>query len=558
MSYNLQNIDPTLAKEWHPKNNKPLTPNDVTPNSGKKVWWLCKHGHEWQAVINNRRKGTGCPYCSGRFATYDNNLSALYPNIAKQWHPQKNIGLKPIDVKPGSHKKVWWLCSEKHEWEATVKNRVLGRGCPYCAGKLPTPETNLAILFPEVAIEWHPTKNKNLHPRHYLPQSNKKVWWKCNRGHEWPARIQDRTTGKNSCPYCSPKTSQIEIRIYCELKYLIPNVFWREKIDNLEVDIYLPNEKIAIEVDGYHWHRNRQKYDKFKKRSLEEIGLVLVRVREKPLKRIGQYDVIFSSKWTDIKIIHNLISNLRPLLPIECSTRLDTYLKSERLCNSKDFRIIISHLPGPSPENSLQSKFPQISKEWNFDKNSPLLPIQFSPQSNKRVWWRCEKSHEWQALIYSRVKGNNCPYCSGRFATPENNLQNLKPEIAKEWHPTKNKNLTPETVTPFSHKRVWWKCSKGHEWQAQVSNRVNARGCPFCSGKRPSKEYNLKALHPNFALEWNERRNGSLTPEEVTPGSGKKVWWQCSKGHEWIAAIYSRVAGNDCPYCAGRKKIISQ
>ena len=69
------------------------------------------------------------------------------------------------------------------------------------------------------------------------------------------------------------------------------------------------------------------------------------------------------------------------------------------LINNKDFRKILSHLPGPSPENSLLTKFPQISKEWNFDRNSPLLPIQFSPQSNKRMWWRCEKSHEWQALI---------------------------------------------------------------------------------------------------------------------------------------------------------------
>ena len=128
----------------------------------------------------------------------------------------------------------------------------------------------------------------------------------------------------------------------------------------------------------------------------------------------------------------------------------------------------------------------------------------------------------------SRVKGNNCPYCSGRFATPENNLQIIKPEIAKEWHPTKNKNLMPEDVTPFSHTKVWWQCDEGHEWQAQVSNRVNAKGCPFCSGKRPSKEYNLKALHPILAIEWNESKNRPLSPEEVTPGSGKKVRLQCS------------------------------
>jgi hypothetical protein len=555
MSYTLQRIDPALAKEWHPKNNKPLTPNDVTPNSGKKVWWLCKHGHEWQAIINNRRKGTGCPYCSGRNASQDNNLSTLYPTIAKQWHPKKNGDLKPLDVKPGSHKKVWWSCPEGHEWESTVKNRVLGKGCPYCAGKLPTPKTNLAILFPEVSMEWHPTKNKNLIPRHYLPQSNKKVWWKCNRGHEWQARIQDRTTGKNSCPYCSHQTSQVEIRIYCELKNILPQVLWRRRINGIEIDVFLPEEKIAIEIDGYYWHRDRKKADWLKQEKIKNLGLRIIRVREKPLKKLSDNDSIFPSKYyDDKKVVDGLIKNLIPIVHQKHQTKLQSYLKGKGLINNKDFRKILSHLPGPSPENSLQSKFPQIAKEWNFVRNSPLLPVQFSPQSNKRMWWRCEIGHEWQALICSRVKGNNCPYCSGRFATPENNLQILKPDTAKEWHPSKNKKLKPEDVTPFSHKKVWWKCEKGHEWQAQISNRVNARGCPFCSGKRPSKEYNFKALHPSLALEWNKSKNGSLVPEEVTPGSGKKVWWQCSKRHEWIAAIYSRVAGNGCPYCAGRKK----
>jgi hypothetical protein len=55
-----------LAKEWHPTKNGDLTPDDITYGSGKKVWWLCKSKHEYQAVVYNRTgNNSGCPYCAG-------------------------------------------------------------------------------------------------------------------------------------------------------------------------------------------------------------------------------------------------------------------------------------------------------------------------------------------------------------------------------------------------------------------------------------------------------------------------------------------------------------
>ena len=65
------------------------------------------------------------------------NLAVLYPEIAEQWHPTKNGDLTPNDVTPGSHKKIWWICNEGHEWDAAVSGRVgsknrKGQGCPKC------------------------------------------------------------------------------------------------------------------------------------------------------------------------------------------------------------------------------------------------------------------------------------------------------------------------------------------------------------------------------------------------------------------------------------------
>ncbi len=138
-NYNLQKLFSDLAKEWHPTKNDSLTPRDVTPNSGKKVWWRCSKNksHEWGAIISDRNRGRGCPYCAGRKARIDNCLKTVNPQLAKEWHPTKNDSLTPRDITPFSNKKVWWLCSknQNHEWDAIINNRNVGRGCPYCFKK---------------------------------------------------------------------------------------------------------------------------------------------------------------------------------------------------------------------------------------------------------------------------------------------------------------------------------------------------------------------------------------------------------------------------------------
>ena len=62
----LETLNPTLAEEWNYEKNGTLTPDQVTAGSNKKVWWKCKFGHEWEAIVGSRSKGHGCPFCSGR------------------------------------------------------------------------------------------------------------------------------------------------------------------------------------------------------------------------------------------------------------------------------------------------------------------------------------------------------------------------------------------------------------------------------------------------------------------------------------------------------------
>lgn len=122
---------PKLTSEWSEK-NLPLTPDQITYGSNKKVWWTGACGHEWQASPKSRSFGEGCPICSGaRVIPGINDLASLEPELASEWSWQNAI--KPTEVSVGSHKQVLWKGRCGHEWKAVVKNRVSGSGCPYCA-----------------------------------------------------------------------------------------------------------------------------------------------------------------------------------------------------------------------------------------------------------------------------------------------------------------------------------------------------------------------------------------------------------------------------------------
>ena len=271
----LLEINPNLSKEWHPIRNSPLTPEDVPPGSNRKVWWICPKGHEWKTGINNRNyRRTGCPYCSGHRVCIDNCLHTVNPGLAREWHPTKNGSLTPKDVTPGSTKKVWWTCSEGHTWEAVVSYRSRGTGCPYCAGQAVGRDNCLAHINPKLARQWHPKKNGNLSPKDVTLYSTRKVWWICDRGHEWQAIISNRSRGRG-CPFCAGR---------------------------------------AVHED-----------------------------------------------------------------------------------------------------NSLHTSNPSLASEWHPEKNGSLTPRDVTPRSNRRVWWQCEKGHEWEAHIHSRSRGyGRCPYCKGR------------------------------------------------------------------------------------------------------------------------------------------------
>lgn len=132
-SYNLYILRPDLAKEWHPTRNGGLGPRDVTPGSRRKVWWLCENGHWWSASVRDRVRGMKCTFCRELQSQNDQRLADAKPELLKEWHPTRNPNLKARDVSINHPDKLWWICEQGHEWEAAIRVRLAGKGCPLCS-----------------------------------------------------------------------------------------------------------------------------------------------------------------------------------------------------------------------------------------------------------------------------------------------------------------------------------------------------------------------------------------------------------------------------------------
>ena len=208
-----------------------------------------------------------------------------------------------------------------------------------------------------------------------------------------------------------------------------------------------------------------------------------------------------------------------------------------------------------SKTNSLAAVSPELVSQW-AEQNAPLRPDMVRARSARVVWWKCPKdpSHVYQARIDARVyEFIDCPFCAGQRLHETTTLRAKCPELAAQWHPIRNGELSPDDVYFRTKRHAWWQCPKNpdHVWRAEIASRVRGAGCPFCAGVQTTPATSLAVQMPELAREWNYERNGDLLPIQVRAGSGKKVWWRCSANpkHEWEARICSRKHGRGCPLC---------
>lgn len=248
----LATLFPEVAKEWSDK-NLPLRPSQVTAYANKKVWWRCKHGHEWDALISTRSYGSKCPYCSGiKTLKGFNDLETLCPGLAKEWS-DKNGTFHPDMVNTKSVKNVWWQCREcGYEWKAVVKKRVRGAKCPVCIDREVLPGYNdFATTDPDLIREWDYEKNKPLLPQNLSRNSMHPVWWKCKYGHSWKDKITNRSLAGGNCRICEAEFTsalpQLLILLYAGRNKLAVKLN-DEKTIGIRIDAYIPELNLCFVV----------------------------------------------------------------------------------------------------------------------------------------------------------------------------------------------------------------------------------------------------------------------------------------------------------------------
>ena len=203
--------------------------------------------------------------------------------------------------------------------------------------------------------------------------------------------------------------------------------------------------------------------------------------------------------------------------------------------------------------NDLATTHPEIAAEWDHESNNPLSPSGVSKGSNRRVSWICHRGHSYRARIADRTAGKGCSICANKIIiTGVNDLATTHPEIAAEWNHELNSPLKPSMISHGTVKKVWWKCSIGHNYEALVSSRsFQKSGCAICAGKKILVGFNdLATTHPEIAAEWDYEKNSPLLPSQIPGGTGKSVYWLCPEGHSYRSIVGSRTnIGTGCPKC---------
>ncbi|WP_413641601.1 zinc-ribbon domain-containing protein [Mycobacterium sp. RTGN5] len=571
---------PSLASDWHPTKNQPLTPKSTPVGWGQNIWWTCnKCEHEWALPpeFRNARTDRGCPQCAGppvgAHPLRGGALSDTHPGVAEQWHVTRNDARGPDSYASDSEEEVWWRCPDSscgHEWIARITTRTAGkrRGCPVCHrpdSDMPARGESLAALHPNVVADWHPTLNGRLDPHTVKPRSQKKAWWVCaDCGFVWRATPANRTAGKTGCAPCS----------------------YRQRIaerDRPESGRSLADLFPAL-VPEWHPTQNDRSPQELRQGSDLRAWWICAR------GHVWQAHV-YARTGTD-------------------------------KTGCPDCRDL------PADGDSLGDLRPDLVQQWHATLNEGRQPHEFSLGSAFLAWWQCPIGHVWRARIVNRAKpdGSGCTQCRtwgtsqqqirlaheleaagcpvvhnhDRIPVPSRSPVNadivvLDYQIVIEFdgsqfhlgvdaaardirqtqaleaagwrvirvRPAPLEQLRPEDVMIADGRDT--KCAANAVLQRiQQLGYAPAHAERYCADPQlwavaeADKEIqarfarSLSTLFPQIAAEWHPSLNGDRRPEFTNPGSRDRAWWHCSScGHDWKTAPKKRTGdGSGCPNCA--------
>ena len=492
-SATLAETNPDLAKEWNYSRNSNLTPNDVTPHDTREVYWICRKGHEWPASIGYRvRTGAQCPKCISerktsfpeqaiyyylsqvtkaknrcKMGSYEIDILLKDLKIGIEYDGYYHSGLKAIEREERKNKGVARKGYRLIRVKEANRNQIDGdiiytkyksdysnldfviHSLLSLIGKTNEIEVNIErdrmdicdlfiqsekadsikVKMPELAEQWDYEQNGNTRPEYVRITSSKKFWWRCSKGHSWLATVYQRAGG-SGCPYCAGN-----ILIVGENDLLSQNSILAEEWDYELNEGLKPNEITANNKKAVWWR----------------------------CSKCGHC-------WQTSVANRNNGGTGCP----ECAKQERTRSRYKTLIEKK---------------GSFADNYPELLKEWDYDKNNGINPNELTPFCTIKVWWKCSKGHSWPATIANRAKGRGCKECY-RMNNPSHQRQyavnksgsfcDTHPHLLKDWDYEKNTEK-PEDFSAGSRYRAFWRCHNcGHEWQVSIFKRTGGHKCPKC------------------------------------------------------------------------------
>lgn len=509
-------------------------------------------------------------------------ITETHPDLMLEWDTEKNeaLGIHPEDYSAGSGAKAWWACHIcGHKWQAAIKSRTSGRGCPACRGKristsksvVPEGES-LADRFPGLAAEW--SERNALGPESYRPGSNKPVWWACSEcGHEWQAPPNRRTGKGSGCPKCRDRRHAEEMRAPVDGESLA---------DAYPELVAEWSKRNALPPSSYRHHSNESVWWLCPSCGYEWQAVIANRANGKGCPRCG-VQAVGESNAT------------------------------------------------PPAGKSLADTNPELTAEW--DPENEHGPERYFPGSNKAVGWVCPRCHRrYRAVIANRtLQKSGCPWC--KFSHGERATQLALEALGVPYVPQyRNEGCRYRNVLAFDFAVVApddedtaLACIEyqgvqhydgvaffGGNRQLKTQRAIDATKARWCAEQgiplleipytapdddvpsiveaflednelnhlfsvRSYEEYRLleqerahkekrsrKTLfagrpplsqtHPEVAAYWDYDNNDGKAPDDYSSGSSHKAKWLCPKcGYRWTKDIKAQVRSGTCPHCDGTR-----
>ncbi|MBP9094712.1 hypothetical protein KBI23_27075 [bacterium] len=495
------------------------------------------------------------------------SLAVTHKKLSAQWHPFYNQDKKPADFTHGSVFEAWWVCprAPDHVFRRMIVTRSRSTAshmaCPYCSGAIesivkplrkPSRKFKKSILDTHLAVaaQWDFEKNGWWVPEDFTAGSRFEAWWNCPLGHNFQTKISARTGTKclsMGCPGCVSLAWGAYNREREPI--IVTHPLLAEQWDrDLNGSLTTADVTRGSAVKVW-WHCPKGPDHNF-------LSAVYNRTRSATKTMAcpfcaGKRPSVTNSLASLFPDLLEEYSNRNKIDPSNIVAKSGKKVwwickacafewqavPAARICNNSGCRRCNSGEPIDL------RKMPQIAKLFDRTKNKGANLANLS--KHETYWWRCKKAadHVFQSGITKRILKEKCPYCRNMKASSTNSLAKHYPAVAKQLHPTKNGKVTAHDLVYGSAKTVWWQCpvTADHQWKAIVSTRtVLAYGCPFCAGKRASKDINLAKTHPEIARQFHKVKNVPLTARDFLAGSKKRVWWLCKNGHEFETSVMNR------------------